>query len=764
MEGLNAALVAADGAMQRDGGATEADAEALQLAIGAARASGGCDLECAEAEETLAELQASVSKMADGAQVTNELGDEYDESGMRKQQAGMAGVQGAMGGVSDDFVPRWADDAVVAGDPAAALRAGVDGAMGERLVGYDTNDLGLRKTGYEGGIVGAGGALPMLSRVTGMGGDSAPADGEMGTEYPREAPTTSSSLHAGVMAATGVAPGTVAAARAGFGENKAQTTTQTLAPGLELGTHKWEGMATGRVSRIVYTLAHSGTGPIKNPVRLTLDFSGSSNLELGEEYRASAGAADALKAVAEVDTSGGAEPEVVAELRVVQTTLGGFALKTAVGVQELPRASFVAKKEPPKQPPAAPGAAAAVLDQPTLVATCDFAPAKDGQIALAKGDELTVLPAAPAGGGAGAACADGLLLVRNARSGETGLVPDSPAFTKRLPSSGMAAATAAATTTTTTKAKLVASNDLVEESKDGMDWGANASNDVKLADGREGLLMGSADGVSMVQIPATGEIVEVPDAEVTAVAPATQTVITKKAAALPPAATTTTTVEAPGGGTVKKTTTYEYKPAWEAMDGLRVDPRSGKQTRVKTGQVLSDFKVEEVEDLGTIPSAFRAGYDKKVQEGSMEEAMVGELKAAQTAATAAHGGEGVGAAGQAETAVGAVAEAVDGAANSAYGEKMAAQAAEQAAAEQAAKDAATAAAAAGGDGGSSGGGATFALAALQSAPFPDGVDAGKREQYLDSAAFQELFGMDKAAFDALPGWKRTAAKKKHGLF
>jgi hypothetical protein len=201
------------------------------------------------------------------------------------------------------------------------------------------------------------------------------------------------------------------------------------------------------------------------------------------------------------------------------------------------------------------------------------------------------------------------------------------------------------------------------------------------------------------------------------------------------------------------------------MDGLRVDPRSGKQTRVKTGQVLSDFKVEEVEDLGTIPSAFRAGYDKKVQEGSTEEAMVGELKAAQTAATAAHGGEGVGAAGQAETAVGAVAEAVDGAANSAYGEKMAAQAAEQAAAEQVARDAATAAAAAGGDGGSGGGGgATFALAALQSAPFPDGVDAGKREQHLGSAAFQELFGMDKAAFDALPGWKRTAAKKKHGLF
>jgi len=58
----------------------------------------------------------------------------------------------------------------------------------------------------------------------------------------------------------------------------------------------------------------------------------------------------------------------------------------------------------------------------------------------------------------------------------------------------------------------------------------------------------------------------------------------------------------------------------------------------------------------------------------------------------------------------------------------------------------------------------FSLESLQSAPYPPGVDKSSRETYLEDEKFQELFGMDKQAFAALPGWKRTGAKKKHKLF
>jgi len=59
----------------------------------------------------------------------------------------------------------------------------------------------------------------------------------------------------------------------------------------------------------------------------------------------------------------------------------------------------------------------------------------------------------------------------------------------------------------------------------------------------------------------------------------------------------------------------------------------------------------------------------------------------------------------------------------------------------------------------------FSLEQLQlPAPFPDSVDPAKRETYLEDSIFQAVFGMDRADFGALPGWKRTAAKKKHGLF
>ena len=58
----------------------------------------------------------------------------------------------------------------------------------------------------------------------------------------------------------------------------------------------------------------------------------------------------------------------------------------------------------------------------------------------------------------------------------------------------------------------------------------------------------------------------------------------------------------------------------------------------------------------------------------------------------------------------------------------------------------------------------YSLEQLQTAPFPPGIDNTKRETYLEDEVFQSLFGMDKETFSALPGWKRTAAKKKHKLF
>jgi hypothetical protein len=62
-------------------------------------------------------------------------------------------------------------------------------------------------------------------------------------------------------------------------------------------------------------------------------------------------------------------------------------------------------------------------------------------------------------------------------------------------------------------------------------------------------------------------------------------------------------------------------------------------------------------------------------------------------------------------------------------------------------------------------GPTFTLQELQkSVPAPDGVDVTKRETYLANADFQAHFGMDKAAFTQLPGWKQTAAKKKLKLY
>jgi hypothetical protein len=47
---------------------------------------------------------------------------------------------------------------------------------------------------------------------------------------------------------------------------------------------------------------------------------------------------------------------------------------------------------------------------------------------------------------------------------------------------------------------------------------------------------------------------------------------------------------------------------------------------------------------------------------------------------------------------------------------------------------------------------------------PATVDPTKREEYLSDADFSTVFGMDRAAFTALPAWKRANAKKDKKLF
>jgi len=46
----------------------------------------------------------------------------------------------------------------------------------------------------------------------------------------------------------------------------------------------------------------------------------------------------------------------------------------------------------------------------------------------------------------------------------------------------------------------------------------------------------------------------------------------------------------------------------------------------------------------------------------------------------------------------------------------------------------------------------------------DGIDPTRREEYLADADFEQVFGMPRSEFQALPKWKRVARKKDVGLF
>jgi hypothetical protein len=59
---------------------------------------------------------------------------------------------------------------------------------------------------------------------------------------------------------------------------------------------------------------------------------------------------------------------------------------------------------------------------------------------------------------------------------------------------------------------------------------------------------------------------------------------------------------------------------------------------------------------------------------------------------------------------------------------------------------------------------SFKLEELTTEEVPEGVDPARKHAYLSVDDFQALFGMDLAAFDKMPGWKRNRDKKKKKLF
>jgi hypothetical protein len=60
--------------------------------------------------------------------------------------------------------------------------------------------------------------------------------------------------------------------------------------------------------------------------------------------------------------------------------------------------------------------------------------------------------------------------------------------------------------------------------------------------------------------------------------------------------------------------------------------------------------------------------------------------------------------------------------------------------------------------------AKYTFDQLTAAALPEGVDATQKEQYLLEDEFKTRFGMTRAEFNALPGWKKNNAKKKAGLY
>jgi Villin headpiece domain len=56
------------------------------------------------------------------------------------------------------------------------------------------------------------------------------------------------------------------------------------------------------------------------------------------------------------------------------------------------------------------------------------------------------------------------------------------------------------------------------------------------------------------------------------------------------------------------------------------------------------------------------------------------------------------------------------------------------------------------------------IEALKNMKGSNGIDPALKEKYLSDEQFKEAFGMDKAAFAAMPLWRRQQKKKDAGLF
>ncbi len=57
----------------------------------------------------------------------------------------------------------------------------------------------------------------------------------------------------------------------------------------------------------------------------------------------------------------------------------------------------------------------------------------------------------------------------------------------------------------------------------------------------------------------------------------------------------------------------------------------------------------------------------------------------------------------------------------------------------------------------------FSFDEVKSGKVP-GMDLANKELYLDDATFKAKLGVDRAAFAAMPKWKRDAKKKEVGIF
>jgi len=189
-------------------------------------------------------------------------GDEYNDIGLKK-----VGYRDGGGG-REDYTPGWAlsDDTrdkvmQTSVDDDLANKLGISSSPVETEC---TNNLGLRVTGK--GVAGS-----LYGDYTAIGGNNAGGRKIDGTVDDYQG-IKSSSLHKQVMDSTGVQSGTVKDMRAKAFASKRSEKTDEIAPGVKLVTAK----SLDNKLDIIYTAINENSDGVK----VTLDFSGSSGIEL----------------------------------------------------------------------------------------------------------------------------------------------------------------------------------------------------------------------------------------------------------------------------------------------------------------------------------------------------------------------------------------------------------------------------------------------------------------------------------------------------